>query len=877
MSALQFLTEWTVRSSILIGSGALLLRALRVKDASIRATAWTAMLCGSLMIPTLTALLPKTSLAAVRPALPAIAVRWAEAPDLVHEVAATPEPARERSRSASTYDRVTPLEPPAAKPFDWVPAAQVLYALTFGAMLLRIWIGLLAGLRLLARSRAAGLITEGIEVRESEDVQAPVALGIVRLVIVLPGDWREWDNRKLEAVLAHERSHSQRCDPAVQLISALHRALLWVSPLSWLLHQRIVRTAEEASDDAAVGAIGDRAYYAETLLDFVQRGIWNTGSAGVAMARYDSPEKRIRRILNATTISRGITRGGVAAIVALGFPLAYVVATAQPQDPHQAQAPIAQASPAPPVPASNASQTGPATIEGPKFLTAEIRASAPNTIPEMRSTFSRGRSEIRNATMVDLIRTAWGVNAENVVGGPEWIGKSRFDVLATAPADSTPAMLKIMLQGLLKDRFQLSAHGGSKDLPAYAITVGKKLHLKEADGAGGSGCVEQSAGTPTPRGAPQPPVTFACRNMTMAAFAAALSGIREASGYLLNDPVLDRTGLTGAWNFDLTWSPRNIFLAAPPAEDALSLFDAFDKQLGLKLSLVRVPTPVVVIDKVKEPQVAGPSHARLEFDVADIRPDNPNAPPGLPCGHIDIQPGGRVRINMTLRMLILETQGDFNTHRIVGGPKSMDAGCWQILAKAPAQENAPLGWSGPVWNGVDIGSMRIMLRSLLEDRFKLVAHTEERPVPGYALVTAKTKLHRADPTNRPGCREGPGADGKDPRLANPLASRLITCHNLTLAEFAAELNLSGTGTGGPVVDATGIHGRYDMTINFSPPSAFANLGPLTAGGDAVASEPNGAISIFEALSRQLGLRLESREVPAPVLVIDHVNEMPTEN
>lgn len=81
----------------------------------------------------------------------------------------------------------------------------------------------------------------------------------------------------------------------------------------------------------------------------------------------------------------------------------------------------------------------------------------------------------------------------------------------------------------------------------------------------------------------------------------------------------------------------------------------------------------------------------------------------------------------------------------------------------------------------------------------------------------------------------------------------------------------------PSVDATGIDGRYDMTINFSPPSAFSNLGTPDAGGDAVASEPNGAISIFEALSKQLGLRLESREVPAPVLVIDHVNEMPTEN
>jgi len=874
MSVLPFLAEWAVRSSILIGGGALLLRVLRVKDATLRATAWAALLCGSLMIPTLTAALPKTLLPTVRPTLPDIAARLGEAPAAVYEVAATPEPAGERPGSASAFDRVAQPASAVAKPFDWALAALALYALTFGVMLLRIWTGLLVGLRLLARSRATGLNAGGIEIRESESVGTPVTLGIVRPAIVLPGDWRVWDHRKLEAVLAHERSHIERWDPAVQLISAIHRALLWFSPLSWLLHQRIVRTAEEASDDAAVGAIGDRSYYAETLLDFVQRGIWNVGPAGVPMARYDSPEKRIRRILKATAISRGVTRGGVAAIVALGSPLAYVAATAQPRNPAQAPAPVTQASPAPPVRASNAAQTGPTRIEGPKFETADIRGSAPDTIPEMRSTLSRGRYEIRNATMVDLIRTAWSVNAGNVAGGPEWIDQSRFDVVATAPAGSTPAMQKIMLQGLLKDRFQLAIHGGSKELPAYAITVGKKLQLKEADGSGGSGCVEQHA--PSPSGAPQPPVTVACRNMTLAAFAAALPGIREASGYLLNDPVLDRTGLRGTWNFSLTWSPRNVFLAAPVAGDFISMFDAFDKQLGLKLSLVRVPTPVMVVDKVKEPQVSGPPRTRLEFEVASIRANDIYAP-DLPCGHIDIQRGGRVRINMTLLHLILETQGDFNTHRIVGGPKSMDVGCWLVLAKAPAQEDAPLGFNGPVWNGVDIGSMRMMLRTLLEDRFQLVAHTEERPVPGYALVAAKTKLHKADPSNRPGCREGPGADGKDPRLANPLASRLVTCHNTTLAEFAAELNLPGTGTGGPVVDATGIDGRYDMTINFSPPSAFAILGNSNAGGDAVASEPNGAIPISEALSKQLGLKLKSREVPAPVLVIDHVNEMPTEN
>ena len=366
----------------------------------------------------------------------------------------------------------------------------------------------------------------------------------------------------------------------------------------------------------------------------------------------------------------------------------------------------------------------------------------------------------------------------------------------------------------------------------------------------------------------------------MPAFAAALPGIREASGYLLNHLVLDRTGLKGSWNFNLTWSPRNVFLPAPPTADTTTLIEAFDKQLALKLTLIKVPTSVIVIDKVTQPKISDSQTIRQEFEVADIRPDDPNDPAALQCGYINVQPGGRVRINMTLRGLLLETQGDFNTHRISGGPKSLDGTCWQVLAKAPAQEDAPQGWNGPVWNGVDIGSLRRMLRTLLEDRFKLAAHTEDRPVPGYALVAPKgtVQLRKADPSNRPGCKEGPGFDGKDPRIANPLASRLITCRNMTLAQFAAELNLPGTGTGAPVVDATGIDGRYDMTINFSPPSAFAKAPTLNPEADTVAAEPNGAISIFEALSTQLGLKLQSREVRSPVaLVIDHVNETPGEN
>jgi hypothetical protein len=314
-SMVTLLGEWAIRSSILILIGALLLRVLRVKDPAIRLAAWTAMLCGSVAIPILATALPKIPFAVMR-----TVTRPAEYRMVVHDGAL--EPVREVSQN-----RVSP------KGFDWPRAAAMVYMLVAGALLLRLGVGLLLSRRLLHSSRSTGLKAEGIEVRESDCVAAPVTLGVVHPAILLPVDWREWEGTKLEAVLAHERSHIRRHDPAVQLLSGIHRALGWHSPLSWFLHRRIVRVSEEASDDAAMAATCDRASYAEILVDFMQRGIRGANWHGVGMARYGRPDERIHRILYETSLSQGITRWSMAAILALASPLAYVVAAAQTQAP----------------------------------------------------------------------------------------------------------------------------------------------------------------------------------------------------------------------------------------------------------------------------------------------------------------------------------------------------------------------------------------------------------------------------------------------------------------------------------------------------------------------------------------------------------------
>src|SRR6185295_17230952 len=99
--------------------------------------------------------------------------------------------------------------------------------------------------------------------------------------------------------------------------------------------------------------------------------------------------------------------------------------------------------------------SGQSTDSKPAFALADVHVSPRSTTPAMRVSSRAGRYEIRNATMVDLVRTAYTVDADNVLGGPSWLEYDRFDVVALMPASTTPDAQKLMLQALLADRFKL--------------------------------------------------------------------------------------------------------------------------------------------------------------------------------------------------------------------------------------------------------------------------------------------------------------------------------------------------------------------------------------------------------------------------------------
>src|ERR1700693_3149178 len=111
-----------------------------------------------------------------------------------------------------------------------------------------------------------------------------------------------------------------------------------------------------------------------------------------------------------------------------------------------------------------------------------------------------GLYEIRTATMVDLISTAYGVDGDKVFGGPNWLELDRFDVTGKLPAGATPDQQKAMLKALLIERFHLAAHADTKPMPAYLLTASKHPLMKAASPDAEKGC----QGKPRPQNAEPP-------------------------------------------------------------------------------------------------------------------------------------------------------------------------------------------------------------------------------------------------------------------------------------------------------------------------------------------------------------------------------------
>jgi len=542
--------------------------------------------------------------------------------------------------------------------------------------------------------------------------------------------------------------------------------------------------------------------------------------------------------------------------------------------------------------------SGQSRNSAPGFELTDVHTSPPTTTPAMRVATRAGRYEIRNATMVDLIRTAYSVDADNVLGGPSWLEYDRYDVVALMPPNATPDAQKTMLQALLAERFKLAVRRDTKPVAGLVLSLGKGKHkLKEAaDPNAAPGCQSQSGPASSRPGAPGvpaqlilPTTTLVCRNVTMERFASDLK--RLANGYVTN-AVLDQTDLKGSWDFDVKFTPQGLLgLANSQGASVISLADAIDGQLGLKLDEQKIPTPVIVVEEANEKPTPNASDVAaklpplpsMEFDVADIKAVDPNnRGRGVQVG---VMPGGRVNLpGIPLKLVIMIAWGlpTIQSEQLIGAPKWLDSANFDIIGKLRSDLTPSTS------TNVSLLELGPALQALLIDRFKMKVHFEDRSVNAYRLVAVKPKLKKAEPSTRTGC--------KAPTNSNPvlisssgMPARTFNCQNISMAQFADQLQvIAGPYIGHPIVDGTGLAGAWDFTLSFSPipPAQLAGLTglrgapPPGAGAgpaDAIADPIGGGTSLFDAVEKQLGLKLEPQKRTYPVFVIDHIEDKPTDN
>jgi uncharacterized protein (TIGR03435 family) len=235
------------------------------------------------------------------------------------------------------------------------------------------------------------------------------------------------------------------------------------------------------------------------------------------------------------------------------------------------------------------------TLCAQEFEAASVTVSKAVDDKSSGSFLPAGEFVSRNTDLKSLIVLAYHVPPDRVSGQPAWMETARYDVSAKAAPQTKLADLRVMLQHLLTDRFKLEVHREEKVVSGYALTVsgqgskqGSKLKPSE-DGQMNCGPKPSKNGL----------LHFECSHVDTASIPDVLVGV--SAGYLAETTVVDETGLKGSWEFTMEWTPYWEYVKA--TTPGVSLFEAVEKQLGLKLEAKKVSATVVVIDKVNRDPV----------------------------------------------------------------------------------------------------------------------------------------------------------------------------------------------------------------------------------------------------------------------------------
>ena len=425
----------------------------------------------------------------------------------------------------------------------------------------------------------------------------PGIFGIVRPILVWP---RGIDGRltkeQTDAVLTHELTHVRRHDNLAAAIHMVVVAVFWFFPPVWWLERRLVAERERACDQAVLRVGNDPQLYAEGILRICE---FYADSPLVCVSGVTGSDlkQRIVAIMkghggDALDASRRLLLGACA-LAALALPITLGVL----------EAPMLRAQ-------------VPAVAQLPSFEVASIKA---NKSGEQEGSFGPRGSQlvVVNNTLFNIIRNSYGVQGNQIVGGPDWIRAEgeRFDITAKAPEGTKPDQLRLMMQQLLVDRFKLRLHQEARAVPIFALVMARAdRRLGPQMKPAVFDCTALRAALargerPTPPPQTDRPVCGARTRpgQFLASGYPASDVARNLSSFVGGRPVVDRTGLNGIYDLELTWTPEQLPVAPtdqvlPPIDpNGPSLFTAVEEQLGLKLQATTGPVEVLVIDSAERP------------------------------------------------------------------------------------------------------------------------------------------------------------------------------------------------------------------------------------------------------------------------------------
>ncbi len=470
-----------------------------------------------------------------------------------------------------------------------------------------IWV-YLAGLFAMVVYRAAGRLLlwrvmsrsrrlRGHVLRESDDLLTPIAVGVLRPAVFLPTGWRGWDAPTKRAVLAHEFAHLRRRDALVSALAWCARCLLWFHPLAWRVSRQVSELAELACDAAALERAGDPANYSRMLLRFVNdvnRAGRRVVLPGLAMATGSGMDHRIDSVFElADGKMRKLSRPGLSLVLA-GVPALCLAATLglaqQSNNPAPAAAHFEVASVRP--------------------TEAQARGQRGVTMHGGPGTSDPTRIEWTNVSVTLILRLALHAWPYQIVS-PALVDSQSYDIAATLPPGTTKEQFNQMLLNLLEDRFHLTLHRETKETQGFELVVGKngaKLREAALEASGDGDVMAADPSVPAKTDTNGFPVldrqgVAIAMNMIpgakvpsvyLTARAQALAELVHMLGEQLGRPVVDKTGLTGKYDYTLEFPA----VESPDTQDEAgpSLLTAIQEQLGLKLESKRVPLEMVIVD-----------------------------------------------------------------------------------------------------------------------------------------------------------------------------------------------------------------------------------------------------------------------------------------